>query len=44
MAAACVIPPHVHIPGLGDSKQLSAAQRDAAYEALTAHPDVDYAT
>ena len=44
MAAACVIAAGVHIPGIGDSKQLSAAQREAAYEALMAHPDVDYAT
>ena len=44
VAAACVMPPHVHIPGIGDSKALSAERREALYEQLMAHPDVDCAT
>ena len=43
VAAACVIPEHVHIPGVADSKKLSEAQRDAVYEQLCAHPDVQFA-
>ena len=44
VAAACVLPAHVHIPGIGDSKALSAEQRGSLYEELMAHPDVDCAT
>ena len=44
VAAACVLPPGVDIPGIGDSKQLSEARRLVVYDALMAHPDVDYAT
>ena len=38
------MPPGVDIPGINDSKQLSAAKREEVYEALMAHPEVDYAT
>ena len=44
VAAAVVMPPHVDIPGIGDSKALSAERREALYAALMAHPDVDCAT
>ncbi len=44
VAAAVVMPPHVAIPGIGDSKALSAERREALYGALMAHPDVDCAT
>ena len=44
VAAACVLPAHVQIPGIGDSKALTAERREALYEQLMAHPDVDCAT
>ena len=44
VAAAVVMPPHVDILGIGDSKALSAERREALYAALMAHPDVDCAT
>ena len=44
VAAAVVMPPHVDIPGIGDSKALTAGRREALYEQLMAHPDVDCAT
>jgi ribonuclease HII len=43
VAAACVVPAHVTIPGVEDSKKLNAAAREAAYAALTAHPEVAWA-
>jgi ribonuclease HII len=43
VAAACAVPPHVHIEGVNDSKRLSEAQRERAYEQLTSHPDVIWA-
>ncbi|PSC70258.1 ribonuclease HII [Micractinium conductrix] len=43
VAAACVVPPHVSIVGIDDSKKLSAEQREALYEQLTGHPDILWA-
>lgn len=43
MAAACVVPEHVEISGINDSKKMSPAQRDAIYLQLTSHPDVLWA-
>lgn len=43
VAAACVLPAHVMIEGIDDSKKLSAQQREAIYEKLTSHPDVLWA-
>ena len=43
VAAACVIPAHVHIEGIDDSKKLSAAQREKLYEAITTHPEIIWA-
>lgn len=43
VAAACVIPPGVTVPGIDDSKKLNEAQREEIYEALTSHPGVRWA-
>jgi ribonuclease HII len=43
VAAACIVPEHVEIPGLDDSKKLGAEQRAALYEQLTSHADVSWA-
>ncbi|GAB4823564.1 hypothetical protein N2152v2_010610 [Parachlorella kessleri] len=43
VAAACIVPPHVHIPGIDDSKKLNEGQREEVYAALTSHPDVRWA-
>ena len=42
-AAACIIPEGLVFPGIDDSKQLSAEQREHLFERLTTHPDVQYA-
>ena len=42
VAAACCMPAGVTIPGVDDSKALSADQREVAYAALTSHPDVEW--
>jgi ribonuclease HII len=34
VASAVILPPRVRLPGINDSKQLSAAAREAAYEAV----------
>lgn len=44
VAAACIIPAHVQISGIDDSKKLSAEQREHVYANLTTHPDVRWAT
>ncbi|CAG9467430.1 unnamed protein product [Pedinophyceae sp. YPF-701] len=46
VAGACIVPEHVDLTSLGvtDSKQMSEEQREVAYEALMAHPDVVCAT
>ncbi len=43
VAAACIIPPHVHVPGIDDSKKLNEAQREEVYSALTSHPEIRWA-
>ncbi len=43
VAAACYLPPHLPlIDGIGDSKLLSEADRETAFEILTNHPEVVY--
>lgn len=42
VAAACHIPDGVFIPGINDSKQLTAESREEIYSKLSAHPDVSY--
>lgn len=43
VGAACIILPHVHFEGLHDSKLLKEEQREALYEEITNHPDVQWA-
>ncbi|CAK4611526.1 hypothetical protein LEN26_015407 [Aphanomyces euteiches] len=43
VAAACFIPLDVTIEGIYDSKQLNEAQREALFEQLTTHKDIQYA-
>lgn len=43
VAAACVIPCHVSIPGIDDSKKVSEAQREELYALLTVHPEIEWA-
>eukprot|EP00887_Chlorella_sp_A99_P006664 scaffold3.g6664.t1 len=43
VAAACVIPEHVTIPGIDDSKKITTEERrEAVYAELTSHPDVSH--
>ncbi len=44
VAGACIMPPHVDIPGIRDSKLMTAAQRENIFQLLTAHPEVICAT
>lgn len=44
VAGACILPPHVDIAGIRDSKLMTAAQREKVYALLMAHPDVFCAT
>ena len=44
VAAACIIPHHVNIEGIDDSKRMTAAQREDAYARLMEHPEVVCAT
>lgn len=43
MAAACIIPAGVFLPGIDDSKKLSASQRQGIYELILASPQICYA-
>ncbi|DAZ93215.1 TPA: hypothetical protein N0F65_001567 [Lagenidium giganteum] len=43
VAAACYVPLNVTIEGVHDSKKLNEEQREALYEKLVNHPDVEYA-
>lgn len=43
VAAACVIPADVHLPGIDDSKAMSEEQREELYEAITSHPRIVWA-
>lgn len=42
LAAACIIPKHIHFPGINDSKQLSHAQREALFTQITTTEGVCY--
>jgi ribonuclease HII len=42
VAAAVILPETFRLPGLNDSKQLSAAQRAALFQALTSNPAVSF--
>jgi ribonuclease HII len=44
VAAACIVPPHVTIAGVHDSKLLNEEQREHLYEQLTSHPDIVWAS
>ena len=44
VAGACIIPPHVDIPGIRDSKLMTAVQRERVYGLLLEHPEVVCAT
>jgi len=41
-AAAVVLPPHFQLSGLNDSKKLTAAKREALFEAITGHPYIHW--
>jgi ribonuclease HII len=41
--AAVILPPHFSLPGLDDSKKLSAKKRELLFAALVDHPDVRWA-
>lgn len=40
VAGACIMPPHVDIPNIRDSKLMTAAQREKVFELLTTHPEI----
>lgn len=40
VAGACIIPAHVDIAGIRDSKLMTAAQREQVFELLMAHPEI----
>jgi len=44
VAAAVILPPGFDLPGLDDSKKLTARKRDLLYERLTSDPDVAWAS
>lgn len=44
VAAACMMPLAVDIPGIRDSKQLSVGERERVYNTLTSHPQVIWST
>jgi len=44
VAAAVILPTADAVPGLDDSKKLSAAKRDHLYKAITSHPGVIWAS
>ena len=41
--AAVILPAHFSLPGLDDSKKISAKKRELLYESLTTHPQVLWA-
>ncbi len=43
VAAAVHLPPHKELPGINDSKQLSAKQRENLYAAITQDPEIHWA-
>ena len=42
VAAACILPPDMYIDGIDDSKALTHEKREALFELLTTHPDVQF--
>lgn len=42
-AAACIIPEGLFFDGIDDSKKLTAVERELLFEAITSHPNVQYA-
>lgn len=44
VAGACIMPAHVDIAGIRDSKLMTAEQREQAFQLLMAHPEVICAT
>lgn len=44
VAAAVILPSADAVPGLDDSKKLSAAKREKLYAAITSHPEMVWAT
>lgn len=44
VAAACIIPFHVQIGGIDDSKKINATKRAQLFEILTNHPEIIYST
>lgn len=40
VAGACIMPAHVNIAGIRDSKLMTAEQREQVFELLMAHPEV----
>ena len=42
VAAACIIPEGILLPGVNDSKQLSARQREILFKQITEHPSIVY--
>lgn len=43
VAAACILPPNLEIPGVDDSKKVSEANRDRLFEIITNAPGVEFA-
>jgi ribonuclease HIII len=44
VAASCILPDHVKIPGIMDSKKIKTeAQREKLFELITNHPDIHFA-
>lgn len=43
VAAACIIPAHVSIDGINDSKKISMLEREKLYDIITTHPEVIWA-
>ena len=44
VAGACVMPAHIDIAGIRDSKLMTAEQREQVFELLMAHPEIICAT
>lgn len=42
VAAACIIPKGISLPGVNDSKQLSVVARERLFATITSHPDIIY--
>jgi ribonuclease HII len=40
VAAACILPDGIRLPGINDSKQLTAEERERLYEAIKNNPDI----